>query len=422
MKLTLPFGRTGMECEIPDERIQSVLESRLDEWRSPLPPEGIVKEALRNPIGTPALSEMAKGRSKVVIITSDHTRPVPSRLLMPLLLKEIRRGNPDAEITILIATGCHRGTTREELADKFGPEIIRSERIEIHDCDDSNHVDIGTLPSGGRCRINRLAAEADLLVAEGFIEPHFFAGFSGGRKSVMPGVASRETVLSNHCAGFIAHPKARAGILDGNPIHEDMLWAALEAGLAFILNVVLNGKKEVVFAAAGDPGKAHQAGCNFLMQRCGVSAPLADIVIATNGGYPLDQNIYQAAKGICTAEGTVKPGGVIIMLARSEDGHGGEDYYRQFRDAESLSGLQDEIMRRSPKDTEPDQWQTQIQIRALQKASIIYVSEAEDQMVRDMRMIPAKSVDEALEKADRLLGHSRGKITVLPDAVSVIFR
>ncbi len=422
MRLTLPYGRTGMECVISDSRIQGVLESRLDAWIPDSTPEDIVREAIQNPIGTPTLSDMSKGRNKVVIIASDHTRPVPSKLLMPLLLREIRRGNPDAEITILIATGCHRGTTREELVDKFGTEIIGSERIVVHDCDSDSSTEIGIMPSGGACRINSLAAHADLLVSEGFIEPHFFAGFSGGRKSVMPGVAARETVLSNHCARFIAHPKARAGILDGNPIHEDMLWAARQAGLAFILNVVLNGKKEVVFASAGDPGKAHQAGCDFLIERCGVSAPPADIVIATNGGYPLDQNIYQAAKGICTAEGAVKPGGVIIMLARSEDGHGGEDYYRQFRDAASLSQLLEEIMRRSPSRTEPDQWQTQIQIRALQKASVIYVSEVGDQMVRDMRMIPAKSAEEALEKADQLLGHSRGKITVLPDAVSVIFQ
>ena len=158
------------------------------------------------------------------------------------------------------------------------------------------------------------------------------------------------------------------------------------------------------------------------MKHCGVSAPPADIVIATNGGYPLDQNIYQAAKGICTAEAAVKPGGVIIMLAKSNDGHGGENYYRQFKDNRDLSSLLAGFMERDPNKTEPDQWQTQIQIRALQKASVIYISDADDQTVRDMHMIPAKSVEEALEKADQLIGHSNGSITVLPDAVSVIFQ
>jgi len=364
---------------------------------------------------------MAEGHNKVVIIASDHTRPVPSKLLMPLLLREIRRGNPDADITILVATGCHRGTTTDELVEKFGNDIAFSERIVIHDCDGENNVSIGTLPSGGQCFINRLAVGADLLVSEGFIEPHFFAGFSGGRKSVMPGLAARKTVVYNHCAGFIADPGARAGVLDGNPIHRDMLWAAKQAGLAFILNIVLNSKKEIVYAVAGDAEKAHRAGCNFLIRHCGVTAPLADIVIATNGGYPLDQNIYQAAKGICTAEGAVKPGGVIIMLAKSDDGHGGADYYRQFKDNADLSKLLLQFMERNPSETEPDQWQTQIQIRALSKASIIYVSDAEDQTVRNMHMIPAKSVKEALAEADRLLGHDKGRITVMPDAVSIIF-
>lgn len=422
MRLTLPYGRTGMDCLLPDDRIQSILESKLDSLRPEASPEDMIKIALEHPVGTRSLSKMVEGRRKVVIIASDHTRPVPSKLLMPLLLKEIRKGNPDAEITILIATGCHRGTKKDELIAKFGPEIVKDERIVIHDCDNNDNSSIGTLPSGGQCYINNLAVQADLLVSEGFIEPHFFAGFSGGRKSVLPGVSARETVLYNHCADFIAHPNARAGILKGHPIHEDMSWAARQAGLAFILNVVINSKKEVVYAVAGDLDEAHQAGCDFLIKYCGVSAPPADIVIATNGGYPLDQNIYQAAKGICTAEAAVKPGGVIIMLAKSNDGHGGENYYRQFKDNENLSALLANFMERDPKKTESDQWQTQIQIRALQKASVLYVSDADDRTVRDMHMIPAKSVEEALEKADQLIGHKNGCITVLPDAVSVIYR
>ena len=149
-----------------------------------------MQEALEHPIGTPRLCDMAIDKKKVVVISSDHTRPVPSRIIMPLILKEIRRGNPDADITILISTGLHRETTREELESKFGPEITEHETIIVHDCDDTdNMVYLGKLPSGGNMYINRLAVEADLLVAEGFIEPHFFAGFSGGRKSVLPGVA-----------------------------------------------------------------------------------------------------------------------------------------------------------------------------------------------------------------------------------------
>lgn len=421
MKIVLPYGTHGLACCLPKERVKCVLQSELQSYRPPAEPEVLVREALRNPIASPPIHELARGRRKVVIIASDHTRPVPSRLLMPPMLAEIRRGNPDAEIKILIATGCHRGMTKQEITAKFGPEITQNETIVVHDCDLNNQADLGMLPSGGKCLINPLAAEADLLLAEGFIEPHFFAGFSGGRKSVLPGIASRETVLYNHCAQFIAHPSARAGILQGNPIHEDMLWAARKAKLAFILNVVLNSEKQVVHVVAGDAAAAHEAGCSFLMHYCGVKAQAADIVVATNGGYPLDQNIYQAAKGICTAEAAVKPGGVIIMLARSEDGHGGEHYYRQFKENQNLPALMERFMARDKTKTQPDQWQTQIQIRALQKASIVYVSEADERLVQDMHMIPAKTVEEAMILADKIIGHDHGTITVMPDAVSVIY-
>lgn len=421
MLLTLPYGKQGIECQLPDNRIGAILNSKLDDYRPEKTPKQIVEESLSHPIGSQRLSILAKGKRRVIIISSDHTRPVPSKLLMPLLLSEVRRGNPDADITILIATGCHRGTTKEELAQKFGQEIVSNERIVVHDCDDNNQVDIGMLPSGGRCVVNRLVVEADLVIAEGFIEPHFFAGFSGGRKSILPGVAARETVLYNHCADFIAHPQARTGVLKGNPIHEDMIWAARKANLAFILNVVLNSRKEVVFAVSGDMETAHEHGCEFLLKYCGVSAEPSEIVIATNGGYPLDQNIYQAAKGICTAESAVKSGGVIIMIAKSEDGHGGENYYHQFRDNKNLDQLLSEFLSRARSKTEPDQWQTQIQIRALQKAKVIYVSEGDPQIVEEMHMIPAKSVEDALIMADALMGNSNGKITILPDAVSIIF-
>jgi nickel-dependent lactate racemase len=171
---------------------------------------------------------------------------------MPLILNEIRQGNPKAEIAILVATGYHRSSTEAELREKYGDKIVDKENIVIHDSRDrDNMVKVGILPSGGELVLNRLAMEADLLVAEGFIEPHFFAGFSGGRKSILPGIASKETILANHCSEFIAHPKARAGILKDNPIHEDMIYAAEKVNLNFILNVVINGDKKIINAFAG---------------------------------------------------------------------------------------------------------------------------------------------------------------------------
>ena len=340
---------------------------------------------------------------------------------MPLLLREIRSGNPDADITILIATGCHRETTREELTAKFGEDIVAQEKIVIHDCDDTaNMVLLGTLPSGGECWVNRLACEADLLVSEGFIEPHFFAGFSGSRKAVLPGVAGRSTVLANHCAEFIDHPASRAGSLKDNPIHRDMVWAARKAGLAFILNVVLNGEKETIHAVAGDMEDAHEAGCRFLEGLCGVEASMADIVITTNGGYPLDQNIYQAVKGMTAAEATVKQGGVIIMLAKSNDGHGGAAFCRELMAGDDMDALMADILRRGRGETLPDQWQAQIMIRILQRAKVVYISDAEDGLVEKLHMTPAHSLEEALVLAAQMVDAECPMITAIPDGVGVI--
>lgn len=423
MKLALPYGREKLTLELEDARVRGVLLSRIEQYDPALSQEELVERALQNPVCSKPLCELARGKRRVTIIASDHTRPVPSRLLMPPLLREIRRGSPDAEITILIATGCHRETTREELLEKFGEEIALREHIVVHDCDDETRlVSLGTLPSGGECRVNRLAAEAELLVSEGFIEPHFFAGFSGGRKSVLPGVASRESVLANHCAEFIADPFARQGSLENNPIHRDMLWAARAAGLRFILNVVLNGSKRVIHAFAGDPVKAHEAGCHFLDSQCGVSPAPADIVITTNGGYPLDQNIYQSVKGMTAAEASVKPGGVIVMLAKSNDGHGGSAFLREMTASNDLDALMHGILQRARAQTRPDQWQAQIFIRVLQRARVVFLSDADDDLVRSLHMIPAHSLPQALLLAEELLGKKDASVTVIPDGVSVIVR
>ena len=421
IRLQFPYGKSYQTMELPQERVRAVLTSELESYRPDADDETLVRRALEQPIGSLPLRELSRGKRRVTIIASDHTRPVPSRLLMPQLLREIRCGNPEAEITILIATGCHRETTREELIAKFGEEIVNSETIVVHDCDDTaNMVFLGTLPSGGECWVNRLACEADLLVSEGFIEPHFFAGFSGSRKAVLPGVAGRSTVLANHCAEFIAHPASRAGSLKENPIHRDMVWAARKAGLAFILNVVLNGEKETIHAVAGDMEAAHEAGCRFLEGLCGVDAAMSDIVITTNGGYPLDQNIYQAVKGMTAAEATVNEGGVIIMLAKSNDGHGGTAFCRELMAGDDMDALMADILRRGRGETLPDQWQAQIMIRILQRAKVVYLSDAEDELVQKLHMTPAHSLEEALMLAEKLLGKKNAAITAIPDGVGVI--
>lgn len=384
----------------------------------------IVLEAMENPIGSPKLSELSRGKKNVVIICSDHTRPVPSRHIIPFMLKEIREGNPDAKITLLIATGFHRATTREELIGKFGEEIVDREHIVVHDSQDMDAmVNMGVLPSGAPLLINKVAAEADLLVSEGFIETHFFAGFSGGRKSVLPGVSSKVTVLGNHCSKFIHSPYSRTGILENNPIHKDMVAASQMAGQRYIVNVIIDGDKKVVHAVAGDAIKAHEAGCAFLENYCQVTPQRrADIAISTNGGYPLDQNMYQSVKGMTAAEAAAKEDGILIMVSNCGDGHGGEGFYKALRDCESPAALMEEILRVPQDETKPDQWEYQIQARILMKHKVIYVMcEEYRAMAREMGFLTAADVNEALAMALEEKGR-QAHITVIPDGVSVMVK
>lgn len=359
----------------------------------------------------------------MVIITSDHTRPVPSKITMPILLRRIREVNPAIDITILVATGFHRPTTKEEMIDKFGPDIVAHEKIVNHiSGDDSQMARIGTLPSGGACIINKLAVETELLIAEGFIEPHFFAGFSGGRKSILPGIASAVTVMANHCAEFINSPNARTGILENNPIHKDMKYAAKAANLAFILNVVIDSEKHIINAFAGDSEKAHEVGCEFVSKLASVPKAPADIVVTTNGGYPLDQNIYQAVKGMTAAEATCNKDGVIIMIAACNDGHGGQSLYDNLKAVKTPRELLDRIAKVPRNETIPDQWEMQILARILDQFTVIVVTDQCDpQMLKDMHIEHAFTFAEALNRAMEIKGKN-ASITVIPDGVSVVVK
>ena len=420
MQIFIPYGRTHLTAEIPEDRLQAVLKSHLESYVPSMGQRELVEAALAAPIGSETLEKLAEGKQNIVLIASDHTRPVPSKVLVPPMLAAIRRGNPEAKITILIATGCHRGTTKAELIEKFGPQIVEQETIVIHDCtDEASLVTIGTLPSGGILRINRVAAEADLLISEGFIEPHFFAGFSGGRKSVLPGIAAGETVYWNHNAEFISSPHARTGILEGNPIHRDMIFAARAAKLAFICNVVINARHQVVGAFAGDCEMAHLAGVEFLKGLSQCPKAVADIVISSNNGYPLDQNIYQAVKGMTAAEATCKEGGVIIMVAACNDGHGGESFMKTMTQPISAAEILAQIQATPMAETVPDQWESQILARVLSRFHVVLVSQCDPALVRAMKMHPAADLAQALQIAEDLLGHA-GTITAIPEGISVI--
>ena len=422
MKTKIPYHKTLMPIEIPNENFVGSLVSHSENFSTNGTEREIVERALDNPIGSKSLEELVRGKRRMVIISSDHTRPVPSRVTMPIILRRIREANPDIKITILIATGFHRPTTEQELIDRFGAEIVAAENIVVHRSRDDEMADLGTLPSGGKLLVNKIAIDTDLLIAEGFIEAHFFAGFSGGRKAVLPGIASATTVMANHCSEFIASPHARTGTLENNPIHRDMLYAAEQAKLAFILNVVIDAKKQVIAAFAGDSEKAHVKGCEFVLNLSQVKKNPTDIVITTNGGYPLDQNIYQAVKGMTAAEANCKPDGVIIMVAGLCDGHGGESFCKMLSETQSPQQLLEEFSHIPRNETKPDQWEAQILCRILSKHKVILVTDiCDEQLITAMHMEHAKTFDEALSRAFELKG-SNATVSLIPDGVSVIVR
>lgn len=414
--LQIPYGKTFIPFEEGDAR---VLCSKIGELKAESDGLSIVKAAMEKPIDSPRLSELAKGKKNCVIIISDHTRPVPSRDILPNMYEQLREGNPEIDITLLVATGFHRPTAEAELRGKLGDELYEQSRIVIHDCRDRDaNVPVGILPSGAPCVIDRLAAEADLLIAEGFIEPHFFAGFSGGRKSVLPGICDQVTVMGNHCSRFIDSEYSRTGILDGNPMHEDMIAAAAFARLAYIVNVVIDEDKRTVAAFAGNYVTAHRAGCDFLLSYAKVKPAWADIVVTSNGGAPLDQNIYQCVKSMTAAEASCRAGGVIVECAECADGHGGQSFYESLRDCESAEALYAQFMATPQEKTIADQWESQILARMLKKHTIILVTRPElKTMVGEMKMRYASSLDEALDMA-RAMG--KQSLTVIPNGISVI--
>ena len=426
MEFSLPYGKGKLVGEIPSNRAKGIIqadsESVLAESYKFSEAE-IVENSLLHPIDSPRLSELVVGKNRVVVISSDHTRPVPSKKIMPKIIAEIKKGNPEADITILVATGTHRLTTHDELVDKYGAEIVKNINIVVHDSDDKeNMINIGTIPSGADCEINRVAAEADLLIAEGFIEPHFFAGYSGGRKAVFPGIASRKSVVGNHNGQFIDSKHSRTGMLMHNPIHKDMVEAARLAKLQFIVNVVLDHDKRIVGSFAGDSVKAHLEGTKFVDSIMEAKPIFTDITITSNGGYPLDQNIYQMVKGMTGAEATNNENGVIIIASGLADGTGGDKLYRQFKDTDKISDIYDNAVKTPAKETEQDQWQAQILARVMMKHHVIVVTDpANKQIVEDMKMTHAESIPAALAIADKLVG-ADASIAVLPDGVSTIIK
>lgn len=416
---SIPYDTSSVELHVSGENLAGVLTARTEEYRPELDEAALVLQALEHPIGTPRLSQLAQGKQKITIVTSDHTRAVPSRITLPLLLEEIRRGNPQADITIFIATGLHRPTTEEEQRRMFGNKIVDQERIVINRAfQQEDFAFVSALPSGAELWVNKEVLNCDLLLCEGFIEPHFFAGFSGGRKSILPGSCNAATVNENHSYRAIASPFAAAGILKGNPIHEDMVYAARKVNTQFILNVALNSRKEIIAAFCGDLEQAHEEGVAFVRSLAQCLPIMGDIVITPNGGYPLDQNLYQSPKAVATAQVCCRERGVIIMCCACRDGIGGENFQRliTYGTPEKIDWLLAAI---PPKESISEQWCAQIYARILRKNPVILVSELPPDLVRQANLIPASTPNEALKLAYQMAGPS-AQVVVIPDGVSVL--
>ena len=417
---SIPYYTSALELHVDEKNLKAELNSRTDSYDAGKGEAELVREALANPIGTPRLCELAKGKNRIVLVTSDHTRAVPSKLTLPLLLEEIRRGKPEADITILIATGLHRATTEEEQRRMFGDAIVDNEKIVVNQAFvDEDFEKVCDLPSGAELWVNKVALHCDLLVTEGFIEPHFFAGFSGGRKSILPGICNAATVNENHSYKAISSPYSTTGVLEHNPIHEDMVCAARAVNVQFIMNVALNAEKKVIAAFAGDLEQAHEKGVTFVRSLAQCPSVEGDIVITSNGGYPLDQNLYQSPKAVATAEACCREGGVIIMCASCCDGMGGTHFEKLI-----VKGTVDEIdaylSKIPPKETIPEQWCAQIFARILKKHKVILVTTYLDhELVRKANMIPASTPDEALEMAYEIMGRD-AEVVVIPDGVAVL--
>ena len=417
MRVKMAYGKQGLWVELPGRNV-TIVEPRAIPG---LPDEeAALRQALRSPLGTPPLRDLVTPGDTVAIIFSDITRPQPRERMLLALLKEIA-AVPREQIVLLNALGTHRPNTEEELVRMLGAEIAANYRVVQHDAWDETHlVSLGETSFGHEVTINGEYMRASVRILTGFIEPHFFAGYSGGPKSVLPGIAGQSTVLGNHDARMIGHPNAAWGVMAGNPIWEEMREAALRTLPAFLLNVSLNREKEITGVFAGEMMRAHAAGAEFVASTAlaPVSEPF-DIVITSNSGYPLDLNLYQAVKGMSAAARVVKPGGSIIAVAECWDGlpeHG--EYGRLLQMASDPQELLTMIQSLNP--VRQDQWQVQIQTQVLLKADVYIKSSYLDaETVRRALLKPCTSVEETLAALLERYGPD-ATVCVLPEGPTTI--
>ena len=385
--------------EIPEDRLLGFLEPR--EVPGVPDPEGEVIRALSEPIRSDRIGDIVNPGDKVVITAEDHTRSAPSWLMLPPLLDELNSaGVKDGDITIIFACGTHRAVRPDEAERLLGPEVLKRVKVLSHDCEAPDHVYIGDTSFGNKVEVNKIFAEADVRILTGDVGLHYYAGYGGGRKSVLPGVSSASSIQFNHA--MLLHPKARMGVLDGNPVHEDMMEAARLADVDFILNVVQNARHELVRAFAGDLEEAFLKGVE-LVDRI-YKVPIeekADVVVVSSGGHPHDIDLYQAYKGIHAALEAVRDGGAIVAVAECPEGHGHKVFYEWMTRYKTLEEMEERIKAKFVLGGHKAYYI----MKALEKVHIILVSAMPSEQVRNVfRLEPARTAQEGLEKALKLVG------------------
>jgi lactate racemase len=417
MRVSLAYGDTGLDIQVPDHA--EVVYPRV----APAVPDSAaaLTAALRSPVSGPPLAERVQPGQTVAISVCDGTRAQPSSLMLPAVLAELDGVvNPD-DIVVLVATGTHRANTEAELRAMLGDVVVDSVRVVNHDARDSSRLTwMGTFGADVPVWLNAEWAAADVRITTGFVEPHFFAGFSGGPKMVAPGLAGLDTVLVLHDAARIGHPSATWGITEGNPVHDDVRAIAAATGVTFAFDVVLNKDKQIVAAFGGDilpmHARATQLAKRLAMRE--LAAP-CDIVVTTGSGFPLDQNLYQSVKGMSAASRVVRDGGMIICAAECRDGYPDHGSYREvLRSAASPDALLAEITGRAV--TIPDQWQVQIQAQIQVRSTVVmHTSYLSDADLADAHLQQTADISETIATQLRQVGPA-ARVCVLPEGPQTI--
>jgi lactate racemase len=412
MRIQLAYGQAGLEIDIPDDNLAGVLSMRGAPAIAHAEQE--VRRSLDHPLGGLPLRALAAGRKSACIVVCDVTRPVPNAILVPALLEVLAEAGISRDRTsILVATGLHRPSTAGELVQMLGEEILLSYRIVNHRARiREEQQDLGRTPEGVPVFIDREYCQADLKITTGFIEPHLMAGFSGGRKLIAPGCASEETIKALHSPRFIEDPRCREGIIDGNPLHGQLLAIAQLAGHDFILNVSLDAERNITGVFAGDPLEAHAAGVAHVRKAVSVHVgEPVDVVVTTSAGYPLDLTFYQAVKGITAAASIVKKGGMLVLAAACAEGLGSEEFTAMATGYSSpaafLASLQDQPVR-------IDQWQLEECARVARDADVVLVADGIPGAQRERMFVRSvSSVEAAVAEGIARFGR-QASIAVIP--------